>query len=84
MTDTYAWWAITAGRELLVALLALECDAPADTDMLTLDLRGLVEDGTVADEYDFSAGEAHARVLHGSHITVERLPALSFRLFHVP
>src|SRR3712207_8360726 len=44
---------------------------------------GLTEDGAAVDEYDFAGDEPQRRTLYGQRITVERLPALSFRLFHV-
>ena len=81
--DTHGWWAIRTGRELLVALAALECENTSGVGPIAIELEGLVEDGAAVDAYDFAGDQPHHWTLHGAQIAVEWLPALSFRLFHV-
>jgi hypothetical protein len=81
--DTHAWWMIRAGPEMLVALVALECGGISGVGPIVLDLAELVGYVAEVDEYDFEDDGPQHWTLNEARMTVERLPALSFRLYHV-
>ncbi len=55
-----------AGREVLVALAALECENSTGIRPIVLELGELVEDGMGADAYDFDGDKPRQWTLHGA------------------